>query len=61
MERFAEKTKLRNKFCFQYEGEESWTQPGMCAFGRLNGGLDLLEMLFLYATSFLQIRQDMGT
>ena len=39
LERHAGKSKFRNKFYFQYEREESWTRPGVRAFGRVNGGL----------------------
>ena len=39
MERFAGKTKFRNKFYYQYKRQESWTNPGMRAFGRVNAGL----------------------
>lgn len=39
MERLAGKTKFRNKFYYQYQRQESWTHPGMRAFGRVNGGL----------------------
>ena len=39
MERLAGKAKFRNKFYYQYEYEESWTRPGVRAFGRVNGGL----------------------
>jgi hypothetical protein len=39
LERHAGKSKFRNKFYYQYEREESWTHPGMRAFGRVNGGL----------------------
>jgi hypothetical protein len=38
-ERHAGKSKFRNKFYYQYEQEESWTRPGVRAFGRVNGGL----------------------
>jgi hypothetical protein len=39
MERHAGKAKFKNKFYYQYEREESWTRPGVRAFGRANGGL----------------------
>ncbi len=39
LERNAGKSKFRNKFYYQYEREESWTHPGLRAFGRVNGGL----------------------
>ena len=39
LERHVGKSKFRNKFYFQYDREESWTHPGMRAFGRVNGGL----------------------
>jgi hypothetical protein len=39
LERHAGKSKFRNKFYYQYEREESWTRPGVRAFGRVNGGL----------------------
>ena len=39
MERHAGKSKFRNKFYDQYEREESWTRPGVRAFGRANGTL----------------------
>ncbi len=39
LERHADKLKLKNKFYYQYEREESWTRPGVRAFGRVNGGL----------------------
>lgn len=38
MERHAGKAKFKNKFYFQYEREDSWTRPGVRAFGRVNGG-----------------------
>ena len=38
-ERHAGKAKFKNKFYYQYEFEESWTRPGVRAFGRVNGGL----------------------
>jgi hypothetical protein len=38
MERHAGKARFKNKFYFQYEGENSWTLPGVRAFGRVNGG-----------------------
>ncbi len=38
MERHAGKAKFKNKFYFQYEREDSWTWPGVRAFGRVNGG-----------------------
>jgi hypothetical protein len=38
MERHAGKAKFKNKFYFQYEREDSWTRPGVRAFGRANGG-----------------------
>jgi hypothetical protein len=39
MERFAGKTKFRNKFYYQFQRQESWTNPGVRAFGRANAGL----------------------
>ena len=39
LERHAGKAKFKNKFYYQYEFEESWTRPGVRAFGRVNGGL----------------------
>ncbi len=39
MERHAGKAKFKNKFYFQYEREDSWTRPGVRAFGRVNGGI----------------------
>ncbi len=39
LERHAGKSKFRNKFYYQYEREESWTRPGVRAFGRANGTL----------------------
>jgi hypothetical protein len=39
LERHAGKLKFKNKFYYQYEREESWTRPGVRAFGRVNGGL----------------------
>ena len=39
LERHAGKSKFRNKIYFQYEREESWTRPGVRAFGRGYGGL----------------------
>jgi hypothetical protein len=39
MERHVGKAKFKNKLYFQYEREESWTRPGVRAFGRVNGGL----------------------
>jgi hypothetical protein len=39
LERHAGKVKFRNKFYYQYQREESWTRPGVRAFGRVNGGL----------------------
>jgi hypothetical protein len=39
LERHAGKLKFRNKFYYQYQREESWTRPGVRAFGRVNGGL----------------------
>ncbi len=39
MERHADKAKFKNKFYYQYEREESWTRPGVRAFGRANGTL----------------------
>ncbi len=39
MELFAGKTKFRNKFYYQYEQQESWTNPGMRDFGCINAGL----------------------
>ena len=38
MERHAGKAEFKNKFYFQYEREDSWTRPGVRAFGRVNGG-----------------------
>ena len=39
LERHAGKAKFKNKFYYQYEREDSWTRPGVRAFGRVNGGL----------------------
>ena len=39
LERHAGKLKFKNKFYYQYQREESWTRPGVRAFGRVNGGL----------------------
>jgi hypothetical protein len=39
LERHAGKSKFRKKFYYQYEYEDSWTRPGVRAFGRVNGGL----------------------
>ena len=39
LERHAGKVKFRNKFYYQYQREESWTRPGVRAFGRVYGGL----------------------
>ena len=39
LERHAGKAKFKNKFYYQYEREESWTRPGVRAFGCVNGGL----------------------
>ena len=54
MERHGGKAKFKNKFYYQYEREESWTRPGVCAFGRANGFWhfkvfrQLLAMLFQF-------------
>jgi hypothetical protein len=64
MERHAGKAKFKNKFYFQYEREDSWTRPGVSAFGRLNGGTSFqgfkseLVMQFQFVTSFLLTKQD---
>ena len=39
LERHAGKSKFNGKFYYQYEREDSWTHPGVRAFGRVNGGL----------------------
>ncbi len=39
LERHAGKLKFKNKFYYQYERKESWTRPGVRAFGRVNRGL----------------------
>ncbi len=39
LERHAGKSKFRNKFYYQCEREDSWTSPGVRAFGRVNGVL----------------------
>jgi hypothetical protein len=39
LKRYAGKLKFKNEFYYQYEREESWTRPGVRAFGRVNGGL----------------------
>jgi hypothetical protein len=39
LERHAGKSKFKGKFYYQYEREDSWTRPGVRAFGRVNGGL----------------------
>ncbi len=38
LERHAGKSKFRNRFYYQFEREKSWTHPGVCAFGQINGG-----------------------
>jgi hypothetical protein len=37
-ERIAAKRKYAGHMYYQYEPEESWTRPGVRAFGRVNGG-----------------------
>jgi hypothetical protein len=37
-ERIAAKRKYAGHMYFQYEPQESWTRPGVRAFGRVNGG-----------------------
>ena len=37
-ERIAAKRKYSGHMYYQYEPEESWTRPGVRAFGRVNGG-----------------------
>jgi hypothetical protein len=37
-ERIAGKRKYAGHMYYQYEPEESWTRPGVRAFGRVNGG-----------------------
>jgi hypothetical protein len=39
LERHAGNSKFRKKFYYQYEYEDSWTRPGVRAFGHVNGGL----------------------
>jgi hypothetical protein len=64
MERHAGKAKFKSKFYFQHEPEDSWTGPGVRAFGRVNGGTAFQGFQILAGnaiqcvTSFLQTRQD---
>ncbi len=63
LERYAGKLKFKNNFYYQHEREESWTRPGVRAFGRVNGALpfkafkQLLVMLFLCAMFCMWIKQ----
>ena len=38
-ERLAGKSKYAGKLYLKFETEDSWTRPGVRAFGRINGGL----------------------
>ena len=38
-ERLAGKSKYAGKLYLKFKKEESWTRPGVRAFGRINGGL----------------------
>jgi len=38
-ERLAGKLKYAGKLYFKFETQDSWTRPGVRAFGRINGGL----------------------
>ena len=38
-ERLAGKSKYARKLYLKFETEDSWSRPGVSAFGRINGGL----------------------
>ncbi len=42
-ELIAAKSKYAGKMYFQFEAEDSWDRPGVCAFSRVNGGLSLRQ------------------
>ena len=45
-ERIVAKSKYAGKLYLQFEPEESWTRPGVRAFGRVSGGL-IFEAAYL--------------
>jgi hypothetical protein len=50
-ERITGKSKYAGNLYLQFEREESWTRPGVHAFGRVNGGLVFETAYFLDKTN----------